>query len=101
MVAKSLTKPAPAQAIYRTLTLLPFESMGGTGFEPVKAVPSDLQSDPFDRSGNPPSISARQPLLSRAGYSRNVLIQSGLTIDRLVSDPSAAKLAEGLEPTTC
>ena len=28
--------------------------VGGTGFEPVKAVPSDLQSDPFDRSGNPP-----------------------------------------------
>ena len=29
--------------------------MGGAGFEPAKAVPSDLQSDPFDRSGNPPS----------------------------------------------
>ena len=28
--------------------------MGGAGFEPAKAVPSDLQSDPFDRSGNPP-----------------------------------------------
>lgn len=24
------------------------------GFEPAKALPSDLQSDPFDRSGNPP-----------------------------------------------
>ena len=31
-------------------------SVGGTGFEPVKAVPSDLQSDPFDRSGNPPRL---------------------------------------------
>ena len=30
--------------------------MGGTGFEPVKALPSDLQSDPFDRSGNPPLL---------------------------------------------
>jgi hypothetical protein len=29
-------------------------SMGGEGFEPSKALPSDLQSDPFDRSGNPP-----------------------------------------------
>ena len=29
--------------------------MGGAGFEPAKAEPSDLQSDPFDRSGNPPS----------------------------------------------
>ena len=28
--------------------------MVGEGFEPSKAVPSDLQSDPFDRSGTPP-----------------------------------------------
>ncbi len=27
----------------------------GEGFEPSKAVPSDLQSDPFDRSGTPPN----------------------------------------------
>jgi hypothetical protein len=33
-------------------TLFP---VGGEGFEPSKALPSDLQSDPFDRSGNPPS----------------------------------------------
>ena len=26
----------------------------GAGFEPAKAVPSDLQSDPFGRSGIPP-----------------------------------------------
>ncbi len=26
----------------------------GAGFEPAKAKPSDLQSDPFDRSGTPP-----------------------------------------------
>ena len=26
----------------------------GVGFEPTKAEPSDLQSDPFDRSGTPP-----------------------------------------------
>ena len=26
----------------------------GGGFEPPKAKPSDLQSDPFDRSGTPP-----------------------------------------------
>lgn len=30
--------------------------MVGEGFEPSKALPSDLQSDPFDRSGNPPVI---------------------------------------------
>ena len=27
----------------------------GEGFEPSKAEPSDLQSDPFDRSGTPPT----------------------------------------------
>ena len=27
----------------------------GVGFEPTKAEPSDLQSDPFDRSGTPPN----------------------------------------------
>ncbi len=29
--------------------------VGEAGFEPAKAVPSDLQSDPFGRSGIPPS----------------------------------------------
>ena len=27
----------------------------GEGFEPSKAEPSDLQSDPFNRSGTPPN----------------------------------------------
>ena len=31
----------------------------GEGFEPPKAEPSDLQSDPFGRSGTPPSEDAR------------------------------------------
>ena len=30
----------------------------GGGFEPPKAEPSDLQSDPFDRSGTPPNRAA-------------------------------------------
>ena len=30
--------------------------MEGEGFEPSKAMPSDLQSDPFGRSGIPPKI---------------------------------------------
>ena len=33
--------------------------MEGEGFEPSKAVPSDLQSDPFDRSGIPPRDTGR------------------------------------------
>jgi hypothetical protein len=32
------------------------ENMEGAGFEPAKAEPSDLQSDPFDRSGTPPKL---------------------------------------------
>ena len=28
----------------------------GAGFEPAKAEPSDLQSDPFNHSGTPPHI---------------------------------------------
>jgi hypothetical protein len=44
----------------------------GEGFEPSKAEPSDLQSDPFDRSGTPPQKSSRilssnKRLLSTAG----------------------------------
>ena len=31
-----------------------FNLVEGEGFEPSKAEPSDLQSDPFDRSGTPP-----------------------------------------------
>ena len=31
-----------------------FSMVEGEGFEPSKAEPSDLQSDPFDRSGTPP-----------------------------------------------
>ncbi len=38
----------------------------GEGFEPSKAEPSDLQSDPFDRSGIPPmqQIIMRNPKIS-------------------------------------
>ena len=42
---------------------LPHKSMvEGEGFEPSKAKPSDLQSDPFDHSGTPP---ATVPLFAR------------------------------------
>ena len=41
--------------------------MAGAGFEPAKAEPSDLQSDPFDRSGTPPEAPslARERLTKR------------------------------------
>ena len=38
----------------RTILLYDFLLVEGGGFEPPKAEPSDLQSDPFDRSGTPP-----------------------------------------------
>ena len=34
-----------------------FVLVEGGGFEPPKAEPSDLQSDPFGRSGTPPNVS--------------------------------------------
>jgi len=34
----------------------------GAGFEPAKAEPSDLQSDPFDRSGTPPKKRAHSSI---------------------------------------
>ena len=37
----------------------------GGGFEPPKAEPSDLQSDPFGHSGTPPEKS-KSPMLHRA-----------------------------------
>ena len=36
-----------------------FLIVGGGGFEPPKAMPTDLQSAPFDRSGIPPKIKKR------------------------------------------
>ena len=34
-----------------------YKVVEGAGFEPAKAEPSDLQSDPFGRSGTPPKPS--------------------------------------------
>ena len=57
--------------------------MGGAGFEPAKAVPSDLQSDPFDRSGNPPwSVS---------------LVYQGRNKKRATSSPAVSILTDVLD----
>ncbi len=34
----------------------------GGGFEPPKAEPSDLQSDPFGHSGTPPELNKAQSM---------------------------------------
>ncbi len=64
----------------------------------MKAVPSDLQSDPFDRSGNPPvfyiwSLVNDDPFddLSAEVSCMSSEKQRGFRYE----------LAEGLEPTTC
>jgi hypothetical protein len=41
--------------------------MGDVGFEPTKAEPPDLQSGPFDHSGNPPTSIPRPNLNSDSG----------------------------------
>ena len=76
--------------------------MGGTGFEPVKALPSDLQSDPFDHSGNPPFL-RRLPTLV-AGHQPYPVAPNGSYIGPIFGrNPRGFRyeLAEGLEPTTC
>ena len=42
------------QALQRYAGL--FYMVEGDGFEPSKAVPADLQSDPFGHSGTPPGF---------------------------------------------
>ncbi len=37
----------------------------GEGFEPSKAEPSDLQSDPFGHSGTPPQITQNHNLIRK------------------------------------
>ncbi len=44
--------------------------MEGEGFEPSKAEPSDLQSDPFDRSGTPPNETADYEYIGPISQSR-------------------------------
>ena len=48
-------KDEPASPFFRPIVLSPrLRLVEGGGFEPPKAEPSDLQSDPFGRSGTPP-----------------------------------------------
>ena len=42
----------------------------GAGFEPAKAEPSDLQSDPFGRSGTPPQGISNFVQLGGGGWIR-------------------------------
>jgi hypothetical protein len=65
-------KPSSSRARLETeTTLAATDLVEGEGFEPSKAEPSDLQSDPFDRSGTPPNETANFEcfgLISQRGF---------------------------------
>ncbi len=44
----------------------------GVGFEPTKAEPSDLQSDPFNHSGTPPYRGTQHAILVKIRYNVNI-----------------------------
>ena len=56
----------------------------GEGFEPSKAEPSDLQSDPFDRSGTPPEHNKLPQLLLYT--SSTIRLHRGCLTDALASN---------------
>jgi hypothetical protein len=61
----------------------------GGGFEPPKAEPSDLQSDPFGRSGTPPKKDV---------HCLHRLIECQQSAQNIWEDMS--ELARGIEPPT-
>ena len=75
--------------------------MGGEGFEPSKALPSDLQSDPFDHSGNPPVPSQNCKCRNSNDERQTAADRTLQSIRHLDFDIRHFELAEGLEPTTC
>ncbi len=62
-------------------------NLEGEGFEPSKAEPSDLQSDPFDRSGTPPHWSPKK----LKGLQEKVNLRTSKNVEP----------ATGFEPVTC
>src|SRR5258706_8071884 len=66
---------------------MPLRPVEGGGFEPPKAEPSDLQSDPFGRSGTPPKNGSRE----FCGTSRmlSTKVVDFLAIRRFCPDPQS------------
>ena len=64
--------------------------MEGGGFEPPKALPTDLQSVPFSHSGTPP-----RDLPEKGSFSLSLM----LVFVKIFYD--SLELAMGLEPATC
>ena len=73
--------------------------MGEAGFEPAKAMPPDLQSGPFDRSGIPPPFFGQQSLLTILADLHAIGPTAASHFDDCFQTKSG-ELAVGLEPTT-
>ncbi len=81
----------------------------GGGFEPPKAEPSDLQSDPFGRSGTPPKrptivftapplVNRRNSLFSRMGWSWREELNPRPTDYKSVALPTELRQQRGHYP---
>ena len=79
-----------------TIELRPRGLVVGGGFEPPKAVPSDLQSDPFGHSGNPPRALfgplCWQRAITHAGRHSEPAVRIELTTPRLQGGSSTFEL---------
>jgi hypothetical protein len=74
--------------------------MGATGFEPVKAKPTDLQSAPFNHSGKPPIDLCLFWLADRVTSTWLKLLDSPNQRGRQSYNYFPREPAEGFEPTT-
>jgi hypothetical protein len=68
----------------------------GGGFEPPKAEPSDLQSDPFDRSGTPPKCKPAIVLQTLLRVNRYTRVAASQVLQLLYS---AIRLANSYKHT--
>ncbi len=58
MKGRATIKSTKNRSPHLYITFILPDLVEGEGFEPSKAEPSDLQSDPFNRSGTPPNETA-------------------------------------------
>ena len=100
------SNPLPLQKTFlytRPFTLV----VEGEGFEPSKAKPSDLQSDPFDHSGTPPDNAKNRPVprfrnTPTIHPSKPINILLLLSLQFLTNKPCRTPLVppQGVEPWT-
>ncbi len=77
--------------------------MEGEGFEPSKAEPSDLQSDPFNRSGTPPNETSNCEgiaLISQCAFLASCIFSLVMRLSYAKSIDEVVVGLAGLEPAT-